>query len=156
MRDRNAGRLLLSHNFDVSPELVPPLNREEFAAVFRDHLQIHDGISCQRIDHPHWIVDIRFPMDQLLPSQVGEWCAQALAQKRRSQNLDATPRTLVLGGLKTTPATSNAPGALQPGEWGVDVVETISTEDFLQKINWEATVSQRSPETAFKIEIHED
>jgi hypothetical protein len=87
--------------------------------VFRDHMQIHDGISCQRMDHPHWIVDIRFPMDQILPSQVGEWCAQALAQKRRSQNLDATPRTLVLGGLKTTPATSNAPGALQPGEWGV-------------------------------------
>jgi hypothetical protein len=29
-------------------------------------------------------------------------------------------------GIKTTPATSDAPAAFQPNQWGVDVVETKS------------------------------
>lgn len=148
------GRMLLSHNFDVSPDTVPLLSREEFAAVFRAKLSTEMNLQCQLIQHPHWIVDIRFSTDKVSPSQVGELCASALADKRRSQQPGkAIPTILILGGLKTTPPTSSSPEALQPGEWGVDVVETQSQEDFLQKIAWEATIAQRPVDNVFKIEI---
>jgi hypothetical protein len=98
-------------------------------------------------------VEIRFPLETISPLQVGELCAQALTAKRQSQNLATSmPNILVLGGLKTTPPTSSSPDALQPGEWGVDVVETTSGDEFLQKIDWDTTVSQRSADTVFKVE----
>jgi hypothetical protein len=34
----------------------------------------------------------------------------------------------------------------------VDVVETTSGDEFLQKIDWDTTVSQRSADTVFKVE----
>ena len=58
------GRMLLSHNFDVSPDLVPAISREEFAEVFR--LGLNDHASCQirLLNHPHWTVEILFDVDQ--------------------------------------------------------------------------------------------
>lgn len=118
--------MLLSHNFDVTPDVVPALSREEFAQVFQ--LGLSDRLSCQTrlIDHPHWIVEILFDLDKFTPEQIGEFCAQALEDQRINQGLEhsSIPEILVLGGLKTTPPTSTAPDALQTGEWGVDVVET--------------------------------
>lgn len=147
------GRMLLSHNFDVSPDTVPPLSREEFAAVFEKGLQGIDAIQCRSIHHPHWMVEIRFLTSQFLPAQVGELCAKALVDRRRLQRLNQAdrPEILVLGGVKTTPPTSQDPEALQPGEWGVDVVETHSGEAFLQSIAWDATIAQKPPESIFKV-----
>ena len=153
MSDRDLGRMLLSHNFAVSTDIAPALSPEEFVDVFRSGLSVHDTIQCSAIAHPHWMVEVQFPKAQFSPAQVGELCAQALAAKRRSQQLaQPRPTILILGGLKTTPPTSDAPGTLQPGEWGVDVVETISGADFLQSINWDATIAQRPPESVFKVE----
>lgn len=156
MSDRGVGRMLLSHNFTVSPDVVPALSAEEFVGVFQEGLRAHDSLQCSAIDHPHWRVEIQFSTAQFAPGEVGELCAQALVAKRRSQQPgQPLPTILILGGVKTTPPSSNAPGALQPGEWGVDVVETVSGEDFLQSINWDATIAQRPPESIFKVEIQD-
>jgi Protein of unknown function (DUF2656) len=149
--------MLLSHNFDVSSDRVPALSREEFAAIFETGLRLYPQLQCRLVNHPHWTFEIRFPTEQFSPVQVGDLCAKALTEKRRSQLLDAAnfPNILVLGGIKTTPPTSDAPDALQPGEWGVDVVETRSGKAFLQAINWDVTIAQKSADSVFKVEIKE-
>jgi hypothetical protein len=145
--------MLLAHNLTLSPDRVPALSREEFAEIFRSSLQAHPVIQTKLLHHPHWTVEILFPTASFAPQRVGELCAQALAQYRRSQVTSAEmPEILVLGGIKTTPPTSNAPEALQPGDWGVDVVETQSSEAFLQAIAWEATIAQKSADSIFKVE----
>ena len=149
--------MLLSHNFDVSSDQVPALSREEFGGVFQMGLSAHESLQCRLVNHPHWMVEIGFPLDTFSPSQVGALCAKALAEKRRSQHLNAAafPEILVLGGIKTTPPTSDAPDALQPGDWGVDVVETRSGEAFLQAIAWDATIAQKPIDSVFKVEWKE-
>ena len=149
--------MLLSHNFDVSPEIMPALSREEFAQVFRLGLSADQQIQSRLVNHPHWIVEILFPTSEFSPQQVGEKCAQALAQKRRALHLskDVMPEILILGGIKTTPPTSDSPDALQPGNWGVDVVETSSSEAFLQAIAWDATIAQKPADSVFKVELKE-
>ena len=153
LSDRDAGRMLLSHNFTVSDDQVPALSRKAFAAVFQAGLRADTRLHCAPIEHPHWRAESRFSAAQPSPAQVGELCAQTLATQRRSQASGKIPTILILGGLKTTPPTSDSPTALQPGEWGVDVVETESSEAFLQSIGWEATIAQRPPESIFKVEI---
>ncbi|MEO1094616.1 MAG: DUF2656 family protein [Cyanobacteria bacterium J06638_28] len=154
MGDQQQGRMLLSHNFNVSTEVVPALSREAFVEVFQTGLSAHSGLHCLAIDHPHWIAAIQFPTETYTPIQVGELCAQALQGKRRSQSSASGMHTiLILGGVKTTPPTSSSPTALQPGEWGVDVVETASGEAFLQQINWDTTIAQRPADSVFKVTI---
>ena len=156
MSDRDLGRMLLSHNFSVSTDVVSALSAEEFVDVFQAGLSGYSGLQCSPIAHPHWRVEIQFPATEFSPAQIGELCAQSLAAKRRSQQPhQPLPTILILGGVKTTPPTSDAPGALQPGEWGVDVVETMSGKEFLQSINWDATIAQRPPETVFQVELRE-
>ncbi|PSB04910.1 DUF2656 domain-containing protein [Merismopedia glauca CCAP 1448/3] len=151
--------MLLSHNFNVYPETIPPLSTEEFALTFVEGLREYTKIKCRKVDHPHWMAEIIFSRDDFSPQQVGELCAQALVKKRQEQGVETDAETgimyeiLILGGVKTTPATSNAPDALQPGNWGVDVVETASGADFLQVIAWENTITQHPPENIFKVEL---
>lgn len=149
------GRMLLSHNFDVSPDVAPALSREEFAEVFR--LGLSDRISCQTrlINHPHWIVEILFDHNQFSSKQIGEFCAQALADQRVRQGLDrkSLPEILVLGGVKTTPPTSDSPDALQTGDWGVDVVETLVGATFLQGISWDTTIASKPIDEIFKVQL---
>jgi Protein of unknown function (DUF2656) len=153
--------MLLSHNFDISPDVLPALSREEFAQVFQAGLSAQPNLHCRLINHPHWIVEILFAAPEFSAQQVGELCAQALAEvrtlgaKRSPQiSLGANLEILILGGLKTTPPTSDSPDALQPGEWGVDVVETPSGDAFLQGIAWEATIAQKPPDSIFKVAHH--
>jgi hypothetical protein len=149
--------MLLSHNFDVAPELVPALSRHEFAELFVTGFATEPNLDCQPLAHPHWMLEIRFASDQIAAAEVGERCAQLLVSLRRAQQLRHSnlPEILILGGLKTTPPTSDSPDALQPGEWGVDVVETFSGDVFLKTINWETTIASKPPETLFKIEYRE-
>ncbi|HBC40620.1 MAG TPA: DUF2656 domain-containing protein [Pseudanabaena sp.] len=145
--------MLLSHNFNVSPEMIPPLSREEFAEVFRLGLRDRPSYQTRLVNHPHWIVEILFDHQQFSPNQIGEFCAEALANKRIGQGIatQSLPDILVLGGIKTTPPTSNSPDALQTSDWGVDVVETISADSFLQDISWETTVASKPIEEIFKV-----
>jgi hypothetical protein len=144
------GRMLLSHNFNLSTEILPHLSREEFAAVFREGLG--ERAYCRLVDNPHWIVEVLFDRDRFSPPQMGEYYGRALAEKRLTQIRAGTqlPQILVLGGTKTTPATSDSPDALQLGDWGVDIVETLDAEQFLLDLNWEANIALKSPETVFK------
>ena len=144
--------MLLSHNFEILTEVVPPLSREEFCEVFQQGLETSAHVSVRQINHSHWTVEILFSTTGYLPSQIGKLCAQALSKKRLPQiGSGASLEILVLGGLKTTPPTSDAPEALQPGEWGVDVVETSSEESFLEKIGWTATIATMPASNVFKV-----
>lgn len=143
MSANNQGRMLLSHNFNIQSDQVPALSRSEFIAIFQAGLG--EGYQCKEVASPHWIVEVLFPSDRS-PQLVGEAVATALAAARK-----ADVEILALGGLKSTPPTSTAVGALQPGEWGVDVVETANGEEFLKLIDWANTVSSRSAETFFEV-----
>lgn len=147
------GRMLLAHNFDLTEAKIPRLSREEFAAVFIKALD--DCAQCRLVNHPHWIVEVLFDPAQFSPNQMGDRYVQALVAQRRSQ-VDAEvalPQMLILGGSKTTPATSDSPDALQPENWGVDVVETLNAERFLQGIDWETAIATKPPDLIFKVEF---
>jgi hypothetical protein len=143
MSANNQGRMLLSHNFNIQSDQVPALSRSEFTEIFQ--VGLGESYQCQEVESPHWIVEVLFPSDRS-PLAVGEAVARALAAARK-----ANVEILALGGLKSTPPTSTAAGALQPGEWGVDVVETADGEEFLKSIDWANTVNGRSAETFFEV-----
>jgi Protein of unknown function (DUF2656) len=139
----NQGRMLLSHNFNIQSDNVPALSRSEFTKIFQ--VGLGESYQCQEVESPHWIVEVLFPGNRS-PLAVGEAVATALAAARNGD-----VEILALGGLKSTPPTSTALGALQPGEWGVDVVETADGEEFLRSIDWANTVNGRSAETFFEV-----
>ncbi|BAC90888.1 DUF2656 domain-containing protein [Gloeobacter violaceus] len=148
-------RMLLSHNFDTSTAAVEALSPAQFAQIFTEGLAAYPDLQCRCLeDSPHWLVEIYFPI-AFTPRQVGELCGRTLAKNRAGERKGEgrLPDTLILGGLKTTPALGNAPYSLRPGEWGVDVVETDAAEAFLTAIGWEATVAGRPTDTSFKFEI---
>jgi Protein of unknown function (DUF2656) len=146
-------RMLLSHNFDIADANVPVLNREAFTQLFADGFMQQPEVQCRQVDNPHWILEIVAPANFLTPEQLGEKCAQILAQSRTKSIGKLDFDILILGGIKTTPATSNSPSALQPNQWGVDVVETKSGGQFLRSINWDGTIAGKSTDTIFKVEV---
>jgi hypothetical protein len=146
------GRMLLSQNFDLYDNLIPAMNREEFAKLFIDGLK-EKNLTCNAIDNPHWAVEIIFPPGEFSAREIGEQCGRILLEMRKSQNNPKMPDILILGGKKTTPAIGISPTSLQPGEWGVDVVETAVAETFLASIDWNERSSQQPVENIFKIEL---
>ncbi|MDJ0632503.1 MAG: DUF2656 domain-containing protein [Xenococcaceae cyanobacterium MO_188.B29] len=155
MSNPTTGRMLLSHNFELKDNIFPQFSREKFAQVFIDGFQDKPNIACSSIDNPHWMVEIIFPSDEFSADKIGQFCAKILEQKRKSQKPDNVkmPDILILGGKKTTPPISDSPTSLQPGEWGVDVVETASADSFLTDLNWDERVKDKPIDRVFKIEI---
>ena len=153
MNDSQSLRMLLSHNFDINDGNTPSLSREAFTQVFIDGFSTDPEVKCRQVDNPHWIVEIVCTATSLSPQQVGEKCAQILSHSRQQSLGVINFDILVLGGIKTTPATSNSPDALQANQWGVDVVETKSGEQFLRSISWDTTISGKSVDTIFKAEV---
>lgn len=153
MTESGTGRMLLSHNFDIPEGVFPQLSREDLTLVFAEGLSQYPEIKCRQLNHPHWMVEVLFSND-FSPPQVGEFCAEALVNRRMSQGKvdDAFPDILILAGLKKTPPLSSDVEALQTGEWGVDVVETPSAESFLMAMGWEEKTSGKSIEDVFKVE----
>jgi Protein of unknown function (DUF2656) len=135
--------MLLSHNFNIADGSLPALSRSEFCAIFQKGLD--PLYQCQPVESPHWILEVLMPANST-PDHAGLAVAEALAKAR-----SASIEILILGGIKTTPPTSSLPGALQPGEWGVDVVETADGDEFLRSIHWTETVASRSPDSFFTI-----
>jgi Protein of unknown function (DUF2656) len=146
-------RMLLSHNFDIAAANVPVLSREAFTQLFVDGFTDRPEVQCRQVDNPHWILEIVAPANLLTPAQLGEKCAQILTQHRTQSIGKLDFEILILGGIKTTPATSNSPDALQPNQWGVDVVETKSGAQFLRSINWDSTIAGKSADSIFKVEV---
>lgn len=155
MSNQEMERMLLSHNFNLFQGELSPLSREEFALVFIDGLKSQDNISCKLINNPHWIVEIVFPIADFSPEAIGKICGEILLEKRREQksSQQEMPTILVLGGKKNSPAISTSTTSLKPGEWGVDVVETLSAENFLSGIRWENMIAQKPADSIFKIEL---
>ncbi|MGL5796316.1 MAG: DUF2656 domain-containing protein, partial [Waterburya sp.] len=161
--DKLTGRMLLSHNFHLNNNELPAFNREEFAQVFIDGLKEQSQINCSLIENPHWVVEILFPTDKFTAQDIGQMCGEILINKRKGQKPDfkLTTDTLILGGKKTTPVTNTSPTSLQPGEWGVDVVEAEQADVFLTEINWEVLTASKGSDEAepplrdrvFKIEF---
>lgn len=139
-------RYLLSHNHDISDEVAPALSREAFAAVFQEACSLdpqYGEIQVSGIEHPHWRCELR---TGLSPEVMGQFLAGAVkAYRERTLEKPLNYKVLILGGLKTTPATSEDPVALQTNEWGVDIVETMDDEAFLSKINWAGLTGYRNP-----------
>jgi hypothetical protein len=152
MNDPQSLRMLLSHNFDLKDDKVPALSREAFTQVFIDGFSSHPEVKCRQVDNPHWIVEVICSAGFLTPQQVGEKCAQILSNSRKQSLGSIDFDILILGGIKTTPATSDSPDALQPNQWGVDVVETKSGEQFLRSISWDTTIAGKPTDTIFKVE----
>jgi hypothetical protein len=150
--DSQALRMLLSHNFDLADEKVPVLSREAFTQLFSDGFASHSAVACRQVDNPHWIVEITCPAELLSPQEVGKHCARILAESRIAALGAIDFDILVLGGIKTTPPTSSSPDALQPNQWGVDVVETRSGSQFLKSIDWEGTIASKPAASIFKAE----
>lgn len=143
-------RYLLSHNHDISDAIAPAIERQDFAQLFQSAIAAssQDG-PVAVIDHPHWRAELK---TSSAPATAGEFLAHALKTYREQQLGQAIDyRILILGGLKTTPATSSNPNALQTGEWGVDIVETPNAEDFLSKLNWTGLVSLRAPQEIIEV-----
>ena len=157
MSDSSTGRMLLSHNFDLRHSELTVLKREDFAQVFIDGLAEQKEIQCSYIDNPHWVVEIIFPIDKFEPKAIGQICGEILTTKRKSQQTSKlTTDTLILGGRKTTPATSMSPTSLHTGEWGVDVVETLQGDAFLAAINWDTLSANKPSDGIFKLEFLKD
>jgi len=149
--------MLLSHNFNLHNNELPALNREEFAQVFIDGLKEKDNIACKYIENPHWIVEIIFDYSEFEPPEIGQICGDILIDKRKSQtDSQLASDTLILGGKKMTPVANMYPTTLQPGEWGVDVVETSEAEAFLASINWEILTADKPRDSIFEIEFYKD
>ena len=150
-------RMLLSHNFNLSNSEFPELDRQQFAEVFCQGLSTQAAISANAIANPHWLVEVLYDETQINAAEVGQICCDILVAKRRKQLAEGTklPHILFLGGKKTSPPMSNSPTSLQTGEYGVDVVETTSAEQFLAGIRWEIMIADKPPENIFKIEYLE-
>ena len=142
--------MLLAHNFALPEGELHSLNREEFADVFIQGLAEEEGVSCQLIDNPHWIVEVTYDTQKYVPADMGKKCTDTLAAYRKSRDKkDFT--IMALGGVKNTPASSPSP-SLQTGEWGVDVVETGDPKEFLEEINWEKLSSAKPAEDIFRVD----
>lgn len=153
--NNNQGRMLLSHNFNLVNNELPALSRAEFAQIFIEGLTEQEHINAQLIDNPHWIVEIIFANNEFQATEVGQICSQVLATKRQSQQAKSQtmPDILFLGGKKTTPAMTSSPTSLQPGEWGVDVVETLSASKFLADLQWDKVTASKPQDGIFKVEV---
>lgn len=150
MTDNLDGRMLLSHNFALTEGEVHPLNREEFADVFTKGLSDSPAVSCNLIENPHWVVEVHYKKSELTPEAVGQLCAKALGTYRKAHK-KSDFFIMALGGEKTTPPTGEPP-SLQTGEWGVDIVETASPDEFLEEINWDRLASAKPAEKIFRVD----
>ncbi|MEO1403010.1 MAG: DUF2656 family protein [Cyanobacteria bacterium J06635_1] len=139
-------RLLLSHNYSIAETLAPPLSAGAFCALFA--AQLPSDWVVKPVDHPHWRCEVKAEGN---PAEIGDALVKALVNHRTQQLGQALPYgVLALGGLKNTPATSSNPNALQPGDWGVDVVETPDADAFLQTLGWDALIAGRPQQEIFK------
>ena len=148
--------MLLSHNFDLRNSELTALKREDFAQVFIDGLKGKEGLECSYIENPHWVVEIVFPSDKYEPKAIGQLCGEILTSERKQKLSRSTTDTLILGGKKTTPATSTSATSLKTGEWGVDVVETAQADAFLASINWDSLSADKPSDGIFKLEFLKD
>ena len=137
--------LLLSHNHAVPLKQAPALSPEDFTELFRS-LEAQ-GWEVVHLGHPHWISKVSHP-DQDAAS-MGQAVAEALRSQRRTHGCLVDYAVLALGGRKDGSGSSGSP--LEPGCWGVDVVETPNGRVFLDSIGWTALSAARPSDGVFSV-----
>ena len=135
---------IVSHNLQVASEAVPPVSASDLADAFTKHSDLFT--VSQALSHSHWLVRLE---SLLSASDMAAELVKAWKRYRQSEHHNSDHYWLALGGRKDTPAMPGSP--LQPGSWGVDVVECHEPEKFLQEINWPALKSARAAEAVFEI-----
>ena len=134
---------VLSHNLQVNSSSLPPITAQELAAGLKAHGQrITDA---QPLEHPHWLVKLEAEGDV---SDVCDDLIQAWRAYRASSGHGKDHELLALGGRKDSEGMPGSP--LQQGAWGVDVVETIDGDGFLQAINWDGLKAGRPDDGVFE------
>ncbi|QNG27204.1 DUF2656 family protein [Synechococcus sp. HK01-R] len=134
---------VLSHNLQVNSPSLPPLGAQELANGLKQYSQRIS--SAAPLDHPHWLVTVDAEGSA---SEVADDLVSAWRAFRAARGDDAGHHLLALGGRKDT---AGAPGSpLQLGAWGVDVVETLDGDAFLQAINWEGLKAGRPADGVFE------
>lgn len=137
-------RFLLSHNLQISHELLPILNSSQIASALASTLP--NGTNVIPVDHPHWLIQVDSGLDPIALAELilSSWrCMRSTCPEPSEYQL------LALGGRKDCLASAGA--LLQEGDWGVDLVETAQTEAFMASINWTALKSGRPQDSVFEI-----
>lgn len=137
-------RFLLSHNLQISSDILPIVSSEYIATALTSTLP--DDIAVSTVQHGHWIIQVDSALEpvELARLILSSW------RLMRSNDLESSEyQLLALGGRKDSLATSGA--LLQLGDWGVDLVETAEIDSFLASINWPALKSGRPTDSIFEI-----
>ena len=83
-------------------------------------------------------------VDQLAKELANGWLSM-----RASKGHSFDHVVMALGGRKDTDGAPGSP--LEKGFWGVDVVESVSPDEFLQAINWPALKQARPEDAVFEV-----
>ena len=135
---------VVSHNLQVNSSMVPSFNTQQLADELKNNS--HLIVSSEVIEHPHWILSVS---SNEAPQILAEELVRVWLMLRKKLGHNSDHKVLALGGRKDSKAMAGAP--LQEGFWGVDVVETMDKDSFLQAINWEALKSGRPSDAVFEV-----
>jgi hypothetical protein len=136
---------LLSHNLQLQSPSVPPWEGMELAEGLQ-RLCSHIT-SAEVLSHPHWRIRIEASVD---PFELARELVEGWGLLRSEYGHDVDHSILALGGRKDTPSAPGSP--LEPGAWGVDIVETADAKGFLEAINWEGLKASRPVDGVFEVE----
>ena len=134
---------VLSHTLQVQSPDLPALSPAELAAGLKAHSSLI--LMAEPLDHPHWL--LRLEADGSV-DEVADALIQAWRAFRMASGHAASHHLLALGGRKDTDGAPGSP--LQKGSWGVDVVETIDADAFLNMINWDGLKQGRPADGVFE------
>ena len=102
--------------------------------------------SAVALNHSHWLIRIE---SELSPEDMAIELVKAWKIFRLDQGNSVDHSWIALGGRKDSAAmTSSSP--LQEGYWGVDVVECMNPDAFLESINWDALKAGRPEDAVFE------
>ena len=135
---------VISHNLQVNSPKVPAFDTQQLADELKNNSDLI--ISSEVIVHPHWILSVSSNEG---PQILAEELVRVWLMLRQKLGHDSDHKVLALGGRKDSKAMAGAP--LQEGFWGVDVVETMDKNSFLQAINWAALKSGRPSDAVFEV-----
>ena len=135
---------VISHNLQVNSPKVPAFDTQQLADELKNNSDLI--ISSEVIAHPHWILSVSSNEG---PQILAEELVRVWLMLRKKLGHDSDHKVLALGGRKDSKAMAGAP--LQEGFWGVDVVETMDKNSFLQAINWAALKSGRPSDAVFEV-----
>ena len=120
---------VLSHNLQVQSEVVPAFDLNALADGLKKHSQHLENVGV--LQHPHWILLLEATCT---PKEMALDLIHSWKALRSELGRDTSHVVLALGGRKDTPGSPGSP--LKEGYWGVDLVETLDSVEFLAAINW--------------------